>query len=60
MPVVTTKICGVGSGCLQEDDTTQSLMESSLALGDRMMVPWVPGEANFEGEKGLWHALPLF
>jgi hypothetical protein len=24
-----------------------------LALGDRMLVPWYPGESNFEGEKGV-------
>ena len=52
MPVVVTQICGEGSGGSQGDDRTQSLMELSPMLGDRMLVPWYPGESNLEGEKG--------
>jgi hypothetical protein len=52
MPVVANPICGEGFGCSQGDDTTQSLMEASPEIGDRILVPWSPWESNFEGKKG--------
>ncbi|KAE8038579.1 hypothetical protein FH972_011076 [Carpinus fangiana] len=42
MPVVANQTCGEGSSCSQGDDTTQSLMEASPVIGDRMLVPWSP------------------
>ncbi|KAE8056178.1 hypothetical protein FH972_012971 [Carpinus fangiana] len=52
LPVVANQTCGEGSSCSQGDDTTQSLMEASPVIGDRMLVPWSPWESNVEGEKG--------